>query len=68
MMVTEKASFIGTSNWEEDYYTTTAGVTFVLEPVKKLVKQTSHPDLRQQMEQIFIRDYNSPLTRHLPEA
>ena len=27
---------IGTSNWSEDYFTTTAGISFVFEPVKKV--------------------------------
>ena len=35
MMVTDKAGLIGTSNWTEDYYTTTAGITFVLEPLQR---------------------------------
>lgn len=51
----------GTSNWTEDYYTTTAGVTLVFEPVKQVLGNSSVIDLREQMEQVFFRDFNSDL-------
>jgi len=51
----------GTSNWTEDYFTTTAGVTIVLEPYKKTALSTT--DIRQQMEEIFFRDFNSTLAQ-----
>lgn len=62
LMVTEKACLIGTSNWTEDYFSTTAGVTFVIEPVNK---DRSNQDLRDQMEDIFFRDYNSTLAQFI---
>ena len=52
---------LGTSNWTEDYFTTTAGVTIVIEPYKN--KNSSTIDLRQQLEEIFFRDYNSALAQ-----
>jgi hypothetical protein len=59
--------FSGTSNWSEEYYTTSAGLSFVFEPIMEKPKNTSHPDLREQMEQIFLRDYKSPLAKILPD-
>ena len=56
--------FIGTSNWTEDYYTTTAGVTFVFSPVKKSSTRSS-TDLRTQLEEVFFRDFNSPLAQNI---
>ena len=53
----------GTSNWEEDYYSTTAGVTFIFTPVNALENAKPLLDLRQQMKQIFLRDFTSDLAR-----
>ena len=64
LMVTDVGGFIGTSNWTEDYYTTTAGVSIVIEPVKR-VHEKSQLDLRQQMKQIFFRDFYSDLAHNL---
>ena len=47
-MVTDKTGFIGTSNWSGDYFISTGGIGFVY---------TGH--LRQQLENIFHRDWNS---------
>ena len=64
LMVTDKSGFIGTSNWSEDYYSTTAGVTFIFTPFKKAGKHFS-TDLRTQLEEIFFRDYNSQLAQNI---
>ena len=63
MMVTEKAGLIGTSNWSEDYFTATGGVSFVLELVRPL-KNHSTINLIQQMKMIFDRDFNSKLAKN----
>ena len=63
MMVTEKAGLIGTSNWSEDYFTVTGGVSFVLELVRPL-KNHSTINLIQQMKMIFDRDFNSKLAKN----
>ena len=55
---------LGTSNWTEDYFTTTAGVTIVFTPIESKKKPTSQ-DLRQQMKQIFLRDFSSDLAKNL---
>lgn len=62
-MVTDKAGYIGTSNWAEDYFTDTAGTCIVFEPLlNPLNKRTN---LIEQMEQIFHRDWHSSLTENL---
>ena len=63
MMVTEKAGLIGTSNWSEDYFTATGGVSFIFELVKSL-KPHSRPNLVQQMKMIFQRDFDSRLAKN----
>ncbi|KAL4238595.1 phospholipase D [Mactra antiquata] len=57
-MVTDKSAYIGTSNWSGDYFLTTAGIGIV-------VNGSSHDnssDIRQQLEDVFIRDWNSKYT------
>nr|XP_056709438.1 5'-3' exonuclease PLD3-like [Euleptes europaea] len=68
-MVTDRLAYIGTSNWSEDYFTKTTGVGLI-------VNQSNHDSitagqeftLRQQLEQVFLRDWDSsnivPLSRH----
>jgi phospholipase D3/4 len=60
--------FSGTSNWTEDYFTTTAGQGFVFEPVIETSRDRDETEeekpkynLRDQLEQIFHRDWNSKL-------
>jgi hypothetical protein len=61
---------LGTSNWTEDYFTTTAGQGFVFEPVAESGRdraeigssgERSRFTMRDQLEQIFHRDWNSRL-------
>ena len=61
-MVSEKAVLVGTSNWTEDYFTTTAGVTIVMEVVRKN-SDSNIIDIRQQFEEIFFRDFNSTIAQ-----
>ena len=56
--------YLGTSNWSEDYFTTTAGVSFVFEPIRK-VHEHSQIDLRQQLEDVFHRDFYSDLSQSM---
>jgi hypothetical protein len=55
----------GTSNWTEDYFSTTAGLAFIFEPVLKGFTNTTKLNLRDQLELIFLRDFNSPLAYHI---
>ncbi|XP_076750929.1 5'-3' exonuclease PLD3 [Xylocopa sonorina] len=54
-MVTDAAIYIGTSNWSGDYFINTAGIGTVFESIGD---QTSE-NLRQQLEDIFSRDWYS---------
>jgi phospholipase D3/4 len=58
-MVTDRKSFITTSNWSWDYYFTTAGVSFV----------SDHEGIRSQLQYVFNRDatsvYSQTLTSYL---
>lgn len=54
-MVTDAAAYIGTSNWSGDYFINTAGIGTVFESIGD---QTSE-NLRQQLEDIFHRDWYS---------
>lgn len=60
-MVTERALYIGTSNWTEDYFSDTAGVCVVLEPDLTMKTEEGRKNLLQQMEDIFQRDWRSDL-------
>ncbi|XP_042302662.1 5'-3' exonuclease PLD4 [Sceloporus undulatus] len=57
-MVTEKAAYVGTSNWAEEYFTTTAGVGLIarqssINPARKT------PTIQEQLTFLFERDWNS---------
>ncbi|KAJ8930749.1 hypothetical protein NQ314_016421 [Rhamnusium bicolor] len=57
-MVTDNTAYIGTSNWSGDYFTDTAGVSFVLhDPV--FDRNSSHTTIRSQLQGVFERDWNS---------
>ncbi|GFO27503.1 phospholipase d3 [Plakobranchus ocellatus] len=53
-MVTDQHAYIGTSNWSGDYFKYTAGVGFILKQDDK-----KDSNLRQQLVQLFLRDWNS---------
>ncbi|XP_076245485.1 5'-3' exonuclease PLD3 isoform X2 [Calliopsis andreniformis] len=63
-MVTDVAAYIGTSNWSGDYFINTAGVGTVFENIGE---QTSN-NLRQQLENIFHRDWDSEYSYALNES
>lgn len=57
-MVTDNTAFIGTSNWSGDYFTDTAGVTFVLhDPV--FDRAVNHTTIRSELQAVFERDWYS---------
>ncbi|KAM9711067.1 5'-3' exonuclease PLD4 isoform 1-T1 [Dama dama] len=57
-MVTEKAAYIGTSNWSEDYFSSTSGVGLV---VSQRAPGTPPrvSTVQEQLRQLFERDWNS---------
>ncbi|XP_071861664.1 5'-3' exonuclease PLD3 isoform X2 [Bombus fervidus] len=61
-MVTDVTAYIGTSNWSGDYFINTAGTVF-----ETIGDQTSE-NLRQQLENIFHRDWYSEYSYALNES
>lgn len=63
-MVTDNTAFIGTSNWSGDYFTDTAGVTFVLhDPV--FDRAVNHTTIRSELQAVFERDWYSEYAHSL---
>ncbi|XP_066466312.1 5'-3' exonuclease PLD3-like isoform X2 [Tiliqua scincoides] len=65
-MVTDRLAYIGTSNWSEDYFTRTAGVGLIVNQ-SQAADGDSGPTLRQQLENVFYRDWDSSYTVPLKE-
>lgn len=57
-MVTDKAAYIGTSNWSEDYFTNTAGVGLIIKQSPTNLQRRQQP-VQEQLKSIFERDWNS---------
>jgi len=55
-MVTDSVAYIGTSNWQGDYFVSTAGIGIV---VNQTSSNTTQP-VREQLEAVFLRDWFSP--------
>lgn len=58
-MVTDKIAYIGTSNWSADYFTTTAGIGFILEETSAFNRNETMQSIRKDLASIFDRDWNS---------
>ena len=52
--------FKGTSNWTEDYFEDTAGISITFEPWNHTSKMKSK-NLLNQLDDIFQRDWNSKI-------
>ncbi|KFO22306.1 Phospholipase D4 [Fukomys damarensis] len=57
-MVTERAAYIGTSNWSEDYFSSTSGVGLVVHQQAPRA-QPGPPPVQEQLRQLFERDWSS---------
>lgn len=67
-MVTDKAAYIGTSNWSADYFTDTAGIGMIFEDIcshEEDCEDRNGTSIRAQLEAIFIRDWTSPYAINL---
>lgn len=64
-MVTDNAAYIGTSNWSGDYFVDTAGVGLVMEPSMASSKKRNSLPVRDQLQAVFERDWNSPYASSL---
>ncbi|XP_054988610.1 5'-3' exonuclease PLD4 [Sorex araneus] len=58
-MVTEQVAYIGTSNWSEDYFSSTAGVGLVLRQ-RAAGTQPQALTVQEQLRRLFERDWSSP--------
>ncbi|XP_047719636.1 5'-3' exonuclease PLD4 isoform X2 [Prionailurus viverrinus] len=58
-MVTEKAAYIGTSNWSEDYFSSTSGVGLVVSQRASRARP-GVPTVQEQLRHLFERDWDSP--------
>ncbi|XP_010073863.1 PREDICTED: phospholipase D3 [Pterocles gutturalis] len=64
-MVTEKAAYIGTSNWSGDYFTRTAGSALV---VNQTVSRTGAGTIREQLQVVFERDWSSQYSADIDDT
>ncbi|VUZ48242.1 unnamed protein product [Hymenolepis diminuta] len=64
-MVTDKTLYVGTSNWSGDYFKFTGGAGFVVECEEDSVPSTGAKCLRKELEEVFLRDWNSMYTDEL---
>ncbi|XP_013038556.3 5'-3' exonuclease PLD4 isoform X1 [Anser cygnoides] len=64
-MVTDKAAYIGTSNWSEDYFTNTAGVGLI---VKQNSTNLRRRPIQKQLKTLFERDWNSKYSVNLEDV
>ncbi|XP_070806496.1 LOW QUALITY PROTEIN: 5'-3' exonuclease PLD3-like [Pituophis catenifer annectens] len=60
-MVTDRVAYVGTSNWSEDYFLRTAGVGLIVNQSGVAPEAQSYT-LRQQLVDVFLRDWESPYT------
>ncbi|KAM3824970.1 5'-3' exonuclease PLD3-like isoform 3-T3 [Vipera latastei] len=60
-MVTDRVAYVGTSNWSEDYFLHTTGVGLIVNQSEAAPEAQSHT-LRQQLVDVFLRDWDSPYT------
>lgn len=51
-MVTEEVAYVGTSNWSEDYFVSTGGVSHTI----------NDTDVQAQLQAVFERNWNSSYT------
>jgi len=59
-MVTDKGAFISTSNWSGDYFTSTAGVSIIVNQMQSSNRKTTDQIIIQaQLLEVFLRDWNS---------
>ncbi|XP_053253672.1 5'-3' exonuclease PLD3 isoform X2 [Podarcis raffonei] len=62
-MVTDKVAYIGTSNWSGDYFLHTAGSALVVN--QSHVEAGEQPTVRDQLQAVFERDWNSRYSQEL---
>ncbi|XP_030307847.1 phospholipase D4 isoform X2 [Calypte anna] len=66
-MVTDKVAYIGTSNWSEDYFTSTAGVGLIIKQNSTDLQRRQLP-IQEQLKNLFERDWNSSYAVNLEDV
>ncbi|XP_025968291.1 5'-3' exonuclease PLD4 isoform X1 [Dromaius novaehollandiae] len=66
-MVTDKAAYIGTSNWSEDYFINTAGVGLIIKQNSTNLQRRQLP-IQEQLKKLFERDWNSKYSVNLEDV
>ncbi|VDK37857.1 unnamed protein product [Taenia asiatica] len=64
-MVTDMTLYIGTSNWSGDYFKFSGGAGLVIDGEGDTVGPNGEKPLRLQLEEAFLRDWNSEFTDEL---
>ena len=64
-MVSDQAGFISTSNWSGDYFISTGGISLTINQTSLNGTQSSHT-IQQQLEKVFLRDWESEYSHQLP--
>ncbi|KAM6307784.1 LOW QUALITY PROTEIN: 5'-3' exonuclease PLD3 [Podargus strigoides] len=72
-MVTEKAAYIGTSNWSGDYFVRTAGSALVVNQSGSQAGAGTSPStaastIREQLQEVFERDWSSQYSADIDDA
>ncbi|GAB6020216.1 hypothetical protein CHUAL_002937 [Chamberlinius hualienensis] len=65
-MVTDNAAYIGTSNWSGDYFVNTGGVSVIVNQTDPNNASAQQP-IREQLQSIFDRDWNSEYVHPLSD-
>ena len=64
-MVTDKGAFISTSNWSGDYFTSTGGVSLIVNQTQSSNIKNQDQTMQYQLEELFMRDWKSQYTKDL---
>lgn len=64
-MVTDKGAFISTSNWSGDYFTSTGGVSLVVNQTESSQGRFKDQIIQAQLESVFLRDWHSQYSHPL---
>ena len=58
-MVTDNGAFISTSNWSGDYFTSTGGVSIIVNQTDSSKSKSTDQTIQNQLEAVFTRDWDS---------
>ena len=58
-MVTDNGAFISTSNWSADYFTSTGGVSIIVNQTESSTSKYTDQTVQNQLVAVFTRDWES---------